>query len=557
MIATLKRLLRPLIPDRVMARYRLHQHSRFSRSNVDVFLDDRRLARRWLTATPDTFRVRLALPVGDVDPEVVAVDDPSIPVDSGLRVMATQCLADPWLGAVVVGEVDEPRLVDRRRVEPTIGPRLLVVRAAVLDEVGGAPRGDHPLPGLLARIRDAGHPIGLIPMPGSGAPVVRSDPIEEDAVVILAAVPMHDIGGGSRSTQLALEFLRQGFHVTLVSLYEAQESVDLGIRYTHPSLEQYRVERFDPQNLASRVGDPGLVLVEAPAGPLIDRAVSLQEAGWELVYDVIDEWSDPALGGDWFDGARERDLIVRADRVLASAPDLVDRMWRMGREATLVPNAVNPEIFSVDLPPRPVDLPQADIIIGYHGSLYGNWFDWEALLGVAEAFPDAALVIIGDDKAPRPEMPENVYFLGLKAQTDLPAYLQRLDVGIIPFKVNETTHAVSPLKAYEYLASGVPVAAPPLRSLDGLIAVTRDPDLSAAVTQAISGSRPNRASSISNHSWQARVKRLLLEGTATGEHRGGPLAVSVSRRPVARWARDARVVPDRSVLGKDSTLGRS
>jgi glycosyltransferase involved in cell wall biosynthesis len=65
-------------------------------------------------------------------------------------------------------------------------------------------------------------------------------------------------------------------------------------------------------------------------------------------------------------------------------------------------------------------------------------------------------------------MPPNVHFLGLKPQIDLPAYVQRFDVGLIPFKVTDTTHAVSPLKAYEYLASGVPVAAPPLRSLEGL-----------------------------------------------------------------------------------------
>ncbi len=58
----LKRLLRPLIPDRVMARYRLDQHSRQVRVNVDVFLDDSRTARRWLRATPDTYRVRLSTP---------------------------------------------------------------------------------------------------------------------------------------------------------------------------------------------------------------------------------------------------------------------------------------------------------------------------------------------------------------------------------------------------------------------------------------------------------------------------------------------------------------
>ena len=65
-------------------------------------------------------------------------------------------------------------------------------------------------------------------------------------------------------------------------------------------------------------------------------------------------------------------------------------------------------------------------------------------------------MLIGDDKTTRPVMPPNVHLLGLKAQGELPAYVQRFDVGVIPFRVNETTHAVSPLKAYEYLASGVP-----------------------------------------------------------------------------------------------------
>ncbi len=539
MITSVKRLLRPLIPDRVMARYRLHQHSRHSRSNVDVFLPDSRRARHWLRATPDTYRVRLSLPEGEPQPEMVVVVDPSLPWEEDWRDTATRALADPWLGAAVVGEVDEPRLVDRRRVEPVIGPLLIVVRQKILDEVGGLPEGDHPLPGLLARARDAGHPIGLIPvLPRADAPTARADPIEADAVVILAAVPMHDLGGGPRSTQLALEFLRQGHHVTLVSLYEAQESVDLGIRYIHPSLEQYRVERFDPESLASRVRNPGLVLVEAPAGPLIDKAVSLQEAGWELVYDVIDEWSDPALGGDWFDGARERDLVARADRVVASAPDLVDRVWRMGREATLVPNAVNAEIFGVDLPPRPDDLPDAETIIGYHGSLYGDWFDWEALLRVARTFPDAAVVVIGDDKTAHREMPPNVYFLGLKAQTELPSYLQRMDVGMIPFKVSATTHAVSPLKAYEYLASGVPVAAPPLRSLDGLTGVVRG-DLVDAVATALSLPRVDRSSTLSMHSWSARFRQLSSEPRPRGESR----RIRTVTRPPVHHPQAGRLVP--------------
>jgi glycosyltransferase involved in cell wall biosynthesis len=535
----LKRLIRPLIPNRVMARYRLAQHSRHSRVNVDVFVEDPRAAQRWLDVTPDTYRVRLSLPTSGETTEFVTVSDDTLPVAQDLVNRAVVTLGDPQIGAGVVGEVDGPRLTGRRRAEPAVGPRVVAVRREILDEVGGIPAGDHPLPGLLARLRDAGHRIGLIPVPPDGAPTARTDPITRDPVVVLAGVPMHDIGGGARSTQLALELVRQGFHVTLVSLYEAQESVDLGLRYIHPDLEQVRVERFDPQGHLARCVSAGLVLVEAPAAPFTAHALALQQAGWTMVYDMIDDWSDSALGGEWYRPSLERELVTASDRVAASAPDLVRRVEEMGRNAVLVPNGVNIDIFGHEPPLRPDDLPEAKTIIGYHGSLYGDWFDWEALRRVAKAQPGAAVVMIGDDKAARPAMPSNVHFLGLKAQTQLPGYVQRFDVGIIPFRVNNTTHAVSPLKAYEYLASGVPVAAPPLRALEGLDGVFVDNDLVTSVAAALAGERPDRAKALHDHSWDARVEKL----TGGGRESRPTTPIKALTRPATHFDRASRLVP--------------
>jgi glycosyltransferase involved in cell wall biosynthesis len=525
-----KRVLRPLIPDRLLARYRLHQHSRHSRVNVEVFLQDGKTARRWLGATPDTYRVRRSLPAA-AEGEIAEVVDPAIPVPDRLMDDVRRVLADPALDAGVVGEVSTPSLIDRRRAEPPIAPIAIVVRPERLAEVGGVPVGEHPLPGLLARLRDAGHRVGLIPVPPAGAPTERGDPIDLDPVVVLAAVPMHDVGGGARSTQLALELLCRGFHVTLVSLYEAQESVDLGLRFIHPALEQARVERFDPARLRSRCSKAGLVLVEAPAEALAGRARVLQEAGWTVVYDVIDDWSDPALGSEWFRPDVEMQLIRAADGVVASAPDLVERVARMGRQAHLIPNGVNAGVFGVALPPRPADLPEGESIIGYHGSLYGDWFDWGALLRVAEGFPTATVVVIGDDKAPHPSMPPNVHFLGLKPQAELPAYVQRFDVGLVPFVVSDTTHAVSPLKAYEYLASGVPVAAPPLRSLEGLPHVHRSTDLPVAVAQALEAGRFAGRPYLEEHGWSGRITALLDVAGIQAPPTGGT-PVRVVSRPV-------------------------
>ena len=532
----IKELIRPLVPERMMTWYRSRQYPERSGRNFDVLVDDRDAARRWLADTPDTYRVRLSLPGGEPPSDLIEVADRQ--VDKSLLDKARQLMVDQDLAAVVVGETDAPYL-SRRRSDPTIGPRAVVVRRWVLEEVGGEPAGENRLVALMERLIRAGHHLGLIPVPVTDAPAEElAHPIEKHPVVILAVVPMHDIGGGARSTQLALEFLRQGHHVTLAAMYRAQESVDLGLRFVHPDLEEVTVHEFDAEALLRRVSEPGLVIVEAPVSTMVAKAVALKERGWTMVYDLIDDWSDKALGGDWYSESAEKALVARAHRVIASAPDLVDRLSAMGAEATLVPNAVNADIFGVELPPRPPDLPDAESIIGYHGSLYGDWFDWDALDDLARRFPHSALVVIGDDKHPRATMPGNVHFLGLKPQTDLPAYLQRFDVAIIPFKLNDTTHAVSPLKVYEYLASGTPVAAPPLRSLEGLDAVYTDANLTAAVEAAFACPKPDREAVLEAHSWSQRVHDIHPWGSAS-PGRGAAIVT----RPTRHWSKRERLVP--------------
>lgn len=516
-VMSVKRALRPLIPDSLMARYRLHQHSKAARVNVDVFLSDGSQRSRWLATTPDTYRV---------------IDVPDLE--------APELLSRTDVDAVVVGEVEPPRLIDRRRAEPVVAPLHIVARPGVLAEVGGMPGGDD-LAGLLARLRDAGHRIGLAPAPPAGADPERRDPITAEPVVVLAGVPMHDVGGGSRGAQLALELVGRGYHVVYVYLYPSYEDVDLGLRYIHPRLEQVRFDRFYPGVLVERTaGETGVVLLELPAAQYEHAARALAEAGWSLVYDIIDDWSDPSLGSDWHDAAREEQFVTTADAVVASAPDLVARAAQWGREAALVPNAVNASLFSAAPTSWPDDLPDGRII-GYHGSLYGDWFDWDAVRRVAGRHPDATLVLIGEARGVPGDLPENIAMLGLKPQHELPGYLRQFDVGIVPFELTPTTHAVSPLKVYEYLASGVPVAAPPLRALDGLEGVYTDPDLSVAVDRALGARRPDPSLALGVHAWGPRVEAIFA---AAGRVVAAPThdRVKVVARPAVHYARGERKV---------------
>jgi glycosyltransferase involved in cell wall biosynthesis len=49
---------------------------------------------------------------------------------------------------------------------------------------------------------------------------------------------------------------------------------------------------------------------------------------------------------------------------------------------------------------------------------------------------------------------KNVHFLGSKKIKQVPNYIKAFDVGIIPYKLNEQTENLSPLKLYDFLAMG-------------------------------------------------------------------------------------------------------
>jgi glycosyltransferase involved in cell wall biosynthesis len=51
----------------------------------------------------------------------------------------------------------------------------------------------------------------------------------------------------------------------------------------------------------------------------------------------------------------------------------------------------------------------------------------------------------------------NIYYLGPKSYTQLPAYIATWDVALIPFARNDATRFISPTKVLEYMAAGKPV----------------------------------------------------------------------------------------------------
>lgn len=339
---------------------------------------------------------------------------------------------------------------------------------------------------------------------------------------ILSGVPIDDTGGGARPTQIALELLRQGYAVVFINKFPKYESVQLQLTISHPNLFTYQLSKFRWKRFVQDFAlllkhKPLAALVEFPLDDFLPLISALRKQAGVVIYDLLDAW-DTALGGQWYSPKTEAAVIASSQVLAATEASLAARLERMSdRPVALLPNAVNTSIFDPwRTYPRPPDFPAAEWTAIYIGALWGEWFDWELLAMVANHYPQAAVVVVGDYHGQCAAPPANLHFLGLKAQRDLPPYLAHADVAIIPWKVSPITQATSPLKVYEYLAMHKPVVTPELRPLQGLPGVFTTPDHAAFIAQ-VAGARQVALPIveidrfISCNNWQARVASILEE----------------------------------------------
>jgi glycosyltransferase involved in cell wall biosynthesis len=239
------------------------------------------------------------------------------------------------------------------------------------------------------------------------------------------------------------------------------------------------------------------------------------------VYYCVDEFSE-------FDGvdaattqARERALMRRADVVLVSSKPLYETKSRWHENAHHVPHGVDAEHFARALHPHtplPDDvarLPRP--VMGFFGLVH-HWVDVDLIADVARRLPQASFVIIGNTHVDvgRLRKSPNVVLLGRRPYASLPAYCSAFDVGLIPFRQNELTRNVNPIKLREYLAAGLPVVSTPLpevRRYEPEVTVAADADAFAdaclnAARRSHHRDRVRRCRLVSGETWDAVVHRV-------------------------------------------------
>lgn len=164
-------------------------------------------------------------------------------------------------------------------------------------------------------------------------------------------------------------------------------------------------------------------------------------------------------------GLISEDILVQGvDMIICTSKELRNKKALLNKNAYFVPNAANISHSQKALDPA---LPVAAIlngikkpIIGYFGAVERR-IDYELVKKLFETNPGKSFVFIGpidsyyinEDEWVFP----NMFLKGPVPYELMPAVLKGFDVAIIPFKKDDVSNNIFPLKLFEYLGAGKPV----------------------------------------------------------------------------------------------------
>lgn len=155
----------------------------------------------------------------------------------------------------------------------------------------------------------------------------------------------------------------------------------------------------------------------------------------------------------------EDELLKQCDLIFAQGKILEDKCRRLNNNVHIFPFGVNMELFQKYQPKNnaiPADIAAIKKpVIGYVGGIHRH-IDFDLIRTLAERNPSWNFVFVGPLQTETKEWKgqKNIFLLGQKEFSTLPAYIDSFDVSIIPYVISEYTKTVYPTKMNEYHAMG-------------------------------------------------------------------------------------------------------
>jgi len=281
--------------------------------------------------------------------------------------------------------------------------------------------------------------------------------------------------------------------------------------------ERYSIWSYAGMEYARDEGIPGILEVNAP---LIEEQA--QHRG------LVDRGSAEQVAQRVFDAAA---TIVVVSTEIAS---YLERYEGVSERVHVVPNGVNPERFHPQVSPLFPSDPEV-FTVGFVGTLK----PWHGLPVLAAAFaelhasnPDTRLLVGGtgpERESLSAQLAEGgclhaTTFTGPLQPDQVPALLASMNVGVAPYPATGNFY-FSPLKVYEYMASGLPVVASAIGQIqeiidDGVNGLLCPPGDSGAFGAAFKSLRQSpelaarlgsaaRRSMVESHTWLMAVGKIL------------------------------------------------
>lgn len=241
-----------------------------------------------------------------------------------------------------------------------------------------------------------------------------------------------------------------------------------------------------------------------------------------LVYDFQDNYDYDLYGNKLLrESYFNKEIIRISNLVICTANILYKSAVSINKNSILVQNGNNFNIFSrrVNATSQNELSDLGKPIVGYLGAVK-IILDFDLINFLIGNIKDVYFVFIGflfnNAKVEFRKVLRNpnVIWIKFKEQEELPDYVRRFNVGIMPFKINKYTEGVFPNKLFEYMAAEVPTvttALPDLEKYSDYIGYSRsNSEFLANCKKAISGECNSRIVNYSKiaeeNSWIVKAK---------------------------------------------------
>ncbi|NTU58522.1 MAG: glycosyltransferase family 1 protein [Chlorobiaceae bacterium] len=240
-------------------------------------------------------------------------------------------------------------------------------------------------------------------------------------------------------------------------------------------------------------------------------------------YDANDDHLGFTAAPSWL---REslRNYLDAVDLMFYVSPELLEKLHpRSSVRCVELGNGVEYDHFAeprTTAPSQLTALPKP--VLGYVGAL--DWLDADLVEAVARAWPEYSVVLVGPayardwtERHATLLSLSNVHCPGKVEYGDVPAWVQRFDLALMPLERSELKRASHPNKLYEYTAAGVPVLAidycSALDRARGVVTVASTPDeFVRLVPMAMAdGRKEARREFAREHGWDGLAAQMVRE----------------------------------------------